>query len=311
MVGRTLAHYRIDAKLGEGGMGVVYKAHDTHLDRPVSIKILPPERVADPDRRRRFQQEAKAASALNHSNIVHIYDIASADGIEFIAMEFVDGQTLAELIGAKRLKTRDTVRYAAQIADALAAAHARGIVHRDIKPSNIMVNERGQVKVLDFGIAKLLDQAEDDPANATRTTPLRTEEGTIVGSVAYMSPEQAEGRAVDARSDIFSFGSMLFEMVTGRRAFEGETKIAIMSAILHKDPPSVLELSPSAPTALDKIIVRCLRKDPARRPQHMIDVKLALDEVNDDASASAGLANAVAGRSSWRLAGGRRRRRWR
>src|SRR5438067_1705671 len=162
MIGQTLGHYRIEAKLGEGGMGVVYKARDTHLDRPVAIKVLPPERVADPERKRRFVQEAKAASALNHPNIVHMYGIDTASAVDFIAMEYVEGKTLHDVIARKGLKTGETLKYAVQIADAVAAAHAVGIVHRDIKPSNIMVNEKGLVKILDFGLAKLAEQAEPD-----------------------------------------------------------------------------------------------------------------------------------------------------
>jgi eukaryotic-like serine/threonine-protein kinase len=269
------------AELGRGGMGLVYKARDTHLDRPVAIKVLPPERVADPERKRRFVQEAKAASALNHPNIVHIYDIDTAAGVDFIAMEYVEGKTLHDVIGRKGLKTGETLQYAVQIADALAAAHRAGTVHRDIKPSNIMVSERGLVKVLDFGLAKLAEQAEEEDPNATtQTRGPRTEEGTIVGTAAYMSPEQAEGKKVDARSDIFSFGSVLYEMVTGQRAFQGENRTSILSAILHKEPAPISEAArdPVVPE-LQNVIARCLRKDPQRRIQHLDDVKLALEEL--------------------------------
>src|SRR6266852_2567122 len=225
MVGQTLGHYRIESKLGEGGMGAVWKARDTRLDRFVALKTLPAEKLADEDRRRRFVQEAKAASALNHPNIVHIYDIADADAVPFIAMEYVAGKTLDQLIGRKGLRVGESLKYAVQIADALARAHSAGIIHRDLKPSNIMVDEHGLVKVLDFGLAKL---TETSPAELGQTATMRasegphTEEGTIVGTVAYMSPEQAEGKNVDARSDIFSFGSMLCEMVTGQRPFAGD-----------------------------------------------------------------------------------------
>jgi serine/threonine protein kinase/Tol biopolymer transport system component len=282
MIGQTLGHYRIEAQLGEGGMGVVYKARDTHLDRPVAIKVLPHERVADPERKRRFVQEAKAASALNHPNIVHIYDINTASGVDFIAMEYVEGKTLHELIGGKGLKIGETLHYAVQIADALAAAHAVGIVHRDIKPSNIMVNQKGLVKILDFGLAKLAEQAEEDPSAPTETMGPRTEEGTIVGTAPYMSPEQAEGKKVDARSDIFSFGSVLYEMVTGQRAFPGENRISTLSAILHKEPAPLSEAArrPVAPE-IQTVIARCLRKDPQRRTQHMDDVKLALEDLKE------------------------------
>src|SRR4029077_11018062 len=214
MIGQTLGHYRIDSKLGEGGMGVVYRAFDTHLDRAVAIKVLRPDATTSPERRRRFVQEAKSASALNHPSIIHIYDINTAnlpDGpIDFIAMEFVPGKTLDQCIGKNGLALRDTLKYAIQIADALSRAHAAGIVHRDLKPANIIVADDGRVKLLDFGLAKLTEKIEDDPSSATATMAAQespqTEEGVILGTVAYMSPEQAEGKKVDARSDIFSFG---------------------------------------------------------------------------------------------------------
>jgi serine/threonine protein kinase len=235
LVGQTLAHYRIESKLGDGGMGVVYRARDTHLDRFVALKVLPPEKTADPERRRRFVQEAKAASALNHPNIVTVHDTASAAGLDFIVMEWISGKTLGQLIGGKGLKLDAALKYATQIAEALAAAHATGIVHRDLKPGNVMVTGSGLVKVLDFGLAKL---AEPDirEAESTRTMGPQTEEGVIVGTFAYMSPEQAHGQRVDARSDIFSFGSVLYEMITGRRAFQGETGLATLSAIADKEP---------------------------------------------------------------------------
>jgi Tol biopolymer transport system component/predicted Ser/Thr protein kinase len=293
MTGETISHYRILEKLGEGGMGVVWKARDTHLDRLVAIKVLPPERVADPERRLRFVQEAKAASALNHPNILHIYDIDQAAGVDFIAMEYVPGKTLDQWIGRKGLALSEALRYAVQIADALDKAHAAGIVHRDIKPGNIMVTGEGLVKLLDFGLAKLTEPIESDELGPTETLKPVTEEGTIVGTVAYMSPEQAEGKKVDARSDIFSFGLVLYEMVTGRRAFQGETKLSILSAILHKDPPAVSELAGDVPRDLEKIIARCLRKDPERRIQHMIDVKLALEDLKEESDSGKLLAAAA------------------
>jgi serine/threonine protein kinase len=284
MIGRTLGHYRIEAKLGEGGMGVVYRALDTRLQRLAAIKVLP-EGMVTPERRQRFVHEARAASALNHPNIVHIYDIDQIDGLDFIAMEYVTGQTLAERISRKALTLSETLKYATQVADALAKAHGAGIVHRDLKPANIMIGEDGRVKLLDFGLAKLVEPESGDELMATRTEPaeeLRTEEGSIAGTVAYMSPEQAEGRKVDARSDIFSFGLVLYEMVTGRRAFEGATKLATLSAILHQEPKPVSQSAANVPGELEKIIARCLRKDLERRAQHMADVKLALEELKDD-----------------------------
>jgi serine/threonine protein kinase len=284
---RSISHYELIEKVGEGGMGVVYKARDTQLDRLVAIKVLPADKVANHDRKLRFVQEAKAASALNHPNIIHIYDISSSGDTDFIAMEFVAGKTLHQLIGKNDLSLRDTLKYSIQIADALARAHSAGIVHRDLKPANIIIDEDGRVKLLDFGLAKLTEKTVDsEAATATMTAedaPL-TEEGSIVGTVAYMSPEQAEGRKVDARSDIFSFGSVLYEMVTGRRPFEGATKMSTISAILQKEPPPPGGLVPNLPAELEKIILRCLRKDRDRRTQHIDDIKLALEELRGDSA---------------------------
>ena len=279
-------------------MGLVYRAFDTHLDRPVAIKILRADATTNPERKRRFVQEAKAASALNHPNIIHIYDISSSGDTDFIAMEFVAGKTLHQLIGKNGLPLRDTLKYSIQIADALARAHSAGIVHRDLKPANIIVGEDGRVKLLDFGLAKLTEttvdaavDSEADTATMIAREDVQTEEGVIVGTVAYMSPEQAEGKKVDARSDIFSLGSVLYEMVTGRRPFEGANKISTLSAILHEEPRPLAEVAPDLPAELDKIIWRCLRKDPERRAQHAGDIKLALEELRED-SASGKLSHA-------------------
>ena len=282
LVGKTLSHYRVLEKLGQGGMGVVYKAHDTHLDRPVALKVLRPEVVADRERKRRFVQEAKTASALNHPNILHIYDIDKSDSIDFIAMEYVPGKTLERLVGRKGLKLNDTLKYAAQMADALAAAHAAGIIHRDLKPGNVMVTERGLVKVLDFGLAKLAEPATSELASTATTLEPQTQEGAIVGTVAYMSPEQAQGKKVDTRSDIFSFGSVLYEMIIGQRAFQGETKLSTLSAILDKEPTSVSAMVPKTPPELERLTARCVRKDAERRIQHMGDVKIALEELKEE-----------------------------
>ncbi|MBP1599298.1 MAG: serine/threonine protein kinase, partial [Acidobacteria bacterium] len=269
MIGKTLGHYQVTEKLGAGGMGVVYKARDLHLDRFVALKILPPEKVIDPDRKRRFVQEAKAASALNHPNIVHVYDIDQADGTDYIAMEYVEGKTLDQLIGHRGIRLNDALKHAVQIAEALTKAHSVGIVHRDLKPTNLMVNEDGVVKVLDFGLAKLTERIQGDETASTATIddegrPI-TEEGVIVGTVAYMSPEQAEGKKVDARSDIFSLGSVRYEMVTGQKAFQGTSKMSTLSAILHQEPKPVSGITPAIPADLEKLINRCLRKDPERR----------------------------------------------
>jgi Tol biopolymer transport system component len=291
MVGRIIAHYQIVEKLGEGGMGVVYKARDTHLDRFVALKVLPPEKTADPERRRRFVQEAKAASALNHPNIVTIHDIAQADGIDFIVMEHVVGKTLDTILAHKGLSIHECLKYAVQIADGLAKAHAAGIVHRDLKPSNIMITGSAssghseQVKILDFGLAKLIEGAGGSDPEITETVgaaKVATEEGVILGTVAYMSPEQAEGGRIDARSDIFAMGAILYETLTGRRAFRGITPLSTMSAILRDEPPPLRQVAPGVPYEMERIVARCLRKDPQRRFQHMDDLKVALEEIIEE-----------------------------
>ena len=282
MIGQRLLHYQVVEKLGEGGMGVVYKARDTHLDRFVAIKVLPPEKVSDPDRKARFIREAKAASALNHPNIITIHDIASDNGTDFIAMEYVAGKTLDQLIPRKGMRLNEALKIAIQIADALARAHSAGIIHRDIKPANIMVDAHGQVKVLDFGLAKLTEQGDTAEAS-TATAAVKTEEGTIAGTAAYMSPEQAEGKPLDARSDIFSFGAVLYEMLAGGRAFQGDSKMSTMMAVLQKEPPP---LGQDVPSDLRKVIARCLRKDSGRRFHHMEDMLVALIEVREESESN-------------------------
>jgi eukaryotic-like serine/threonine-protein kinase len=280
VIGHTLGHYRIDARLGHGGMGVVYRATDTHLDRPVAIKLLQADAVANPDRKRRFVQEARAASALNHPNIVHIYDIDRSDGIDFIAMEYVTGQTLADRLASGPLPHADVLRIGLQVADALVRAHDAGIIHRDLKPANVMVTEDGLVKLLDFGLAKLTEPGESAADAETRS--LLTHDGVVVGTAAYMSPEQAAGRPVDARSDIFSFGSMLYEMVTGQRPFRGDTAMSTLGAIMHVDPTPPSQTIEGIPAELDQVITRCLQKDPASRFQTMAEVRHALTQPRED-----------------------------
>jgi serine/threonine protein kinase len=284
MIGQTLGHFEILEKLGEGGMGVVYKAHDTHLDRLVAIKVLSGERAADLDRRR-FVQEAKTASSLNHPGIVTIHDITRHNGIDFIAMELVPGRTLDRVIPRHGLAPREALEYGVQIADALAAAHSAGVVHRDLKPANVIVSEHGRVKVLDFGLAKLVGHvslgAVDGAPTATHAAPF-TEQGAIVGTVAYMSPEQAESKPVDTRTDVFSFGCVLYEMVTGQRAFQRDSAIATLSAILHEEPKPISQLSGRLPPEVERVIARCLRKDPERRWQSMADVKVALQDLKEE-----------------------------
>jgi serine/threonine protein kinase len=248
------------------------------LDRAVALKVLAPGKTADLERKRRFVQEAKAASALNHPNIVSIYDIGAQPECDFIAMEYVAGKTLDQLSSRKGMRLNDVLRISIQIAGGLACAHRAGIVHRDLKPSNVMVDEHGLVKILDFGLAKLTERPASEFA-ATETLKPQTEATAVVGTAGYMSPEQAEGKTVDARSDIFSFGSLLYEMVTGRRAFYGHTTLSTLAAVINQEPP---HLPAETPRDLEKIITRCLRKDPERRFQHMDDVKIALEELKEE-----------------------------
>ena len=310
MVGRTISHYRIVEKLGVGGMGIVWKARDPRLDRFVALKFLPAAKVSDPERQRRFVQEARAASALNHPNIITIHEIdhsgPEGHAADFIAMEFVPGKALDRLIPRKGLRLNDALDYAIQVADALAAAHAAGIVHRDLKPGNVMVAENGCVKVLDFGLAKLTEQggAGDLARTETIAEAPKTEEGAIVGTVSYMSPEQAEGKKVDARTDIFSFGALLYEMITGRRAFGGGSVISILSSILRDEPKPAAEMVHGLPRELDRIVARCLQKDPNRRYQHAGDLKIDLQRLKEEPAAGD---SAVPGRPRvgrrWWLAG--------
>jgi eukaryotic-like serine/threonine-protein kinase len=276
LAGSSLLHYRIEAKIGEGGMGIVYRARDERLKRSVAIKALPHGLVLDRESRKRFIQEARAASALSHPNIITIHDIPSDGSRDFIVMEYIAGQTLDWKIGRKGMKLPELLKFAIQIADALAAAHAAGIVHRDLKPGNILVSDDGRVKVLDFGLAKLTERA--DEASRGSSSILLTEDGRIMGAAGYMSPEQAEGKPVDARSDIFSFGSLLYEMATGRRAFPGDSSLSTVAAILHREPAA---MGGGTPAELEKIIRRCLRKDLSRRAQNIGDIRNALEELRE------------------------------
>ena len=264
----TLGRFELTDKLGEGGMGVLYRARDTRLGRTVAIKLLRPETVADPERARRFLQEARAASALNHPNIVTVHDIGDDGGRgTWIAMECLDGESLRQRLARGPLAVPEAVRIAVDVARGLAAAHAAGIVHRDVKPANVMITESGIVKVLDFGLAKLdaSPKAGSDSVSPTQSAPVATAAGVIVGTPAYMSPEQVEGRAADARSDVFSFGAMLYEMLTAKRPFEGATELSLLSSILKDAPPPVRSLRPEVDARLEAIVSRCLAKDPAAR----------------------------------------------
>jgi serine/threonine protein kinase len=259
LIGRTIGHYEIIAKIGEGGMGAVYKARDIHLDRSVALKMLPGEWVANAERKRRFVLEAKAASALNHPNIITIYDIDVADGVDFIAMEYVAGQTLADVIPSGGMAPARAIQFGAQIADALATAHQSGIVHRDLKPSNIMVTAQGRVKVLDFGLAKLIEPGSGAGA-PTQTAAIYTREGTILGTASYMAPEQAEGRTIDQRADVFSFGAVLYEMLSGVQPFRRDSDLGTLAAIVRDEPPALD--AARIPPAVRNIVKRALEKNP-------------------------------------------------
>lgn len=274
--GVRVGPYEILALLGAGGMGEVYKARDTRLQRVIALKTLPAEKVADAERKRRFLVEAQAASRLNHPNIVTIHDISEENGVCFIAMEFVAGNTLQQVNNSGGLSLKLAMKYAGEIADALAAAHAAGIIHRDLKPANIIITGDGRVKLLDFGLAKLIEPAMRAADGDTVTQ--HTAAGAIMGTAAYMSPEQAEGQELDARSDIFSFGLVLYEMLCGQRAFRGDSWISTLAAILHGEPRPLRDIKAAIPVLIEQHVARCLRKDPSQRFQTMLDVKRALAE---------------------------------
>jgi serine/threonine-protein kinase len=278
-----LGRYEIRSKIGAGGMGEVYLAQDTRLDRKVALKFLPAELAGNQDRMRRFTQEAKSAAALNHPNIAHIYEIGESDGVNFIAMEFIDGATLREKIHREHTELRKLLRYLQQVAEGLAKAHAAGIVHRDLKPDNVMITRDGYAKILDFGLAKLTEQTpppgvEGEAPTAVMRQPLSTP-GVVMGTVGYMSPEQAQARAVDHRSDIFSFGCLLYEAATGQRAFASESTIDTLHKIVHAPVPLVKDVNPAAPADLTRIVRRCLAKDPDDRYQSIREAAIELREL--------------------------------
>jgi serine/threonine protein kinase len=271
LIGSTLSHYEITAKLGEGGMGEVYRATDTTLKRQVALKVLPAEMASSPVRLERFQREAEAIAALNHPNIVTIYSVEHGEGFHFLTMELIDGESLDQVLQRGGLPLPRALQIARAIADALAAAHHQGIVHRDLKPANVMLTSDGRVKVLDFGLAKLASEPSAGPLSEQATSmptevkPL-TEEGIVLGTAPYMSPEQAQGLPADARSDIFSLGCLLYEASTGRRAFSGKSSIDTLHKVIHEEPKPLAEHAPEAPIQLQWILRNCARRSPRTPP---------------------------------------------
>src|SRR6266849_1849821 len=287
--GTKLGPYEITGPLGAGGMGEVYRARDTRLERTVAIKILPAHLSADPVRKQRFEREAKTISSLNHPHICVLHDIGHQDGIDYLVMECVEGETLAKRLEKGSVPVDQVLKFGAQIADALDKAHRSGVVHRDLKPGNIMLTKTG-AKLLDFGLAKpsLAPTSAVTITNAAASSPV-TEQGTIVGTFQYMSPEQVEGKELDGRSDIFSLGAVLYEMLTGQRAFEGKSQLSVASAILEKEPAPISSIKPLTPRSLDHVVRRCLAKDPDERWQSARDLALELKSISstDPASAAA------------------------
>jgi serine/threonine protein kinase/lipopolysaccharide biosynthesis regulator YciM len=279
MIGRTLAHYRVTEKLGSGGMGEVYLAEDTDLGRRVALKVVPPELASDSGRLDRFRREARAVASLNHPNIVTLHSFEEADGIRFLVMELVEGKTLADSIPSRGVPLRRFFDLAIPLADALSAAHEQGVIHRDLKPGNVMVTDNGEPKILDFGLAKLRQDAETPVETRLSTEPL-TEEGRVLGTIPYMSPEQLQGKTVDQRSDIFSFGILLYQLATGRRPFAGQSSADLVSSILRDTPRPVDELRGEMPHHLGRIIRHCLEKDPDRRLQSAKDLRNELEDLN-------------------------------
>jgi eukaryotic-like serine/threonine-protein kinase len=302
MLGQTLAHYEILRKLGQGGMGEVYLARDTKLDRQVALKVLSPEFAQSDDRRRRFEREAKALAALDHANIVQVFSVEEADGTQFITMQLVQGKTLADLLPKGGFPLSEFFKVAIPLADAVAAAHEQGIVHRDLKPANVMLTEDGRLKVLDFGLSQSSapTQLESDSQSPT---VLKTKEGVLAGTLQYMSPEQAEGKTVDTRSDIFSMGVIFYEWLAGARPFLGDTPASLLSAVIKDTPPSIADLKPGLPRDLSRIVRRCLHKDVSRRFQTALDVRNELSDLEESFATgkleAGAIPSAAATKSRW------------
>ena len=287
--GTKVGPYEVTAPLGAGGMGEVYRARDARLSRDVAIKVLPESLSAEPDRLRRFEQEARATGALNHPNILQVHDIGTHEGAPYVVSELLEGETLRDRIGGTPLPTRKAIDFATQIAKGLSAAHDKGIVHRDLKPENLFITKDGRVKILDFGLAKLIDgEALVDAETNTRGMP-GTDAGKVLGTVGYMSPEQVRAKPVDHRSDIFSFGSVLYEMLSGKRAFRGASAVETMNAILKEDPPDLTETNRNLPAALERIVGHCLEKNPEERFQSARDIAFDLEQLSGSATTQAAL----------------------
>src|SRR2546425_2987794 len=289
--GTKLGRYEIRSQIGAGGMGEVYLAEDTKLDRKIALKVLPADVAANRDRMERFVREAKAAAALNHPNIAHIYEIGEGEGVHFIAMEYIDGETLREKIHRDKAPLAKLFKYLTQVAEGLAKAHSAGIVHRDLKPDNIMITREGYAKILDFGLAKLIEPQRPFESGDTGSSEIATAvmqqhsiPGMVMGTVGYMSPEQAQGRVqeIDHRSDIFSFGCILFEAATGKKAFEGKDVLDSLHKIVHAPTPLIKEINPVAPDELQRIVRRCLAKEPEKRYQSIKEVAIELEELQQE-----------------------------
>src|SRR3974390_964611 len=282
--GTILGQYEIRSPLGAGGMGEVYRAHDRRLDRDVAIKVLPEYLTSDPDRLRRFEQEARATAALNHPNILAVYQMATDNGISYLVEELLEGETLRDRIRHGPIPLRKAIDYAVQIAHGLAAAHDKGIVHRDLKPENLFLTKDGRVKILDFGLARLVPTRDASPQDATLS--LETEPGTVMGTVGYMSPEQVRGKPADHHSDIFALATILYEMITGKQTFRKPTSAETMTAILNEDPPSISQITAAAPPGLQRVVHRCLEKSPEQRFQSSSDLAFALEALSDSGGTS-------------------------